>query len=365
MASMHGTPSSEWARAAIEVLGASRMEEKPTPLRRFPLPGDGSVELFVKDESLRPTGSLKHGAARSLLVDALRRGQIGEGTPLVEATSGNLAVAEAYFAQMLGLPFTAVVPHRTGKAKLARIEEYGGRSYPVDPPLAVYERARQLAADTGGYYLDHLENLGDAVDRDSASNLAAEILHDLHRIGRPAPAWVLTGVGTGATSRSIGRHLRRTGRPTRMAVVDPENSAYFPGWATDCADYATGMPSKIEGIGRPRMERAFDASVVDLVIPVPDTASVAAMRHLRAVTGWGAGPSSGTCLFGAFHLIAGMRKRRETGAVVMLLGDSCLPYADTYYDDGWVEARGWDLAQPAAALARFTSTGRWDVPPST
>ncbi|MFJ6672027.1 PLP-dependent cysteine synthase family protein [Actinosynnema sp. NPDC091369] len=349
----------EWARAAIGLLEASPAAEEPTPLRRFPLPGDGSVELFVKDESARPTGSLKHGFARALLLDALRRGLIAEGTPLVEATSGNLAVAAAHFARLLGLPFTAVVPRRTGRAKLDRIEEHGGRWEPVDPPLAVYERAGRLAAATGGHYLDHLATLGGAVDRDGGWNLAAEILRDLGRLGRPAPAWVVAGVGTGATSRAIGRHLRRHGHPTRLAVVDPENSAYFPGWTTDAADYATGMPSRIEGIGRPRLEPPFDGGVVDLVIPVPDAVSVAAMRHLRAVTGLVAGPSTGTCLVGACHLVAGMRARGENGAVVMVLGDSGLPYADTYYDDEWVSAKGWDLAGPTAALTRFTEDGTW------
>ena len=63
----------DWASAAIETLEATRAEEGATPLRRFPLAGDDSVELFVEDESSRPTGSLKHGLARGLLVDALHR----------------------------------------------------------------------------------------------------------------------------------------------------------------------------------------------------------------------------------------------------------------------------------------------------
>lgn len=338
-----------WTRDAIALLRADEAAEAATPLRRFPLRG----RLFLKDESARPTGSLKHGFARSLLHRALARGLVREGTPLVDAASGNTAVAEAHFARLLGLPFTAVVPGRTTGVKRARIEARGGRCHPVDPPLAVYERARALAADLGGHYLDHLANLGDAVDApDTAPGLAAEILRDL-----AAPDWVVLGVGTGAASRLVGRHLRRHGLPTRVAVVDPENSAYFPGWVTDCPDYATGMPSRIEGIGRPRVEPAFDASVVDLVIPVPDAAAVAAMRHLAAVTGLRAGPSTGACLWGACHLLA---RTGGEGSVVMVVGDSGEPYAGTYYDDEWVSGMGWDLAGPAAVLERFARTGEWD-----
>jgi cysteine synthase A len=139
-----------------------------------------------------------------------------------------------------------------------------------------------------------------------------------------------------------------------VAVVDPENSAYFPGWASDCADYGTGMPSRIEGIGRPRIEPAFDADVVDLVIPVPDAASVAAMRHLVEVTGVVAGPSAGACLWGAGQVVRRMLADGAEGAVVLVAGDAGEPYADTYYDDQWVAAKGWDLTEPMAEIARLT-----------
>jgi hypothetical protein len=44
----------------------------------------------------------------------------------------------------------------------------------------VAQRATQVAEQAN---LDHLENLGEAVDRDGASNLAVEILLDLERRG--------------------------------------------------------------------------------------------------------------------------------------------------------------------------------------
>ena len=163
--------------------------------------------------------------------------------------------------------------------------------------------------------------------------------------------------GIPPTSAAIGRRLRAHGLAGKLAVADPENSAYFPGWATGAPDYATGMPSRIEGVGRPRMEPAFDASVVDLVIPVPDAAGVAAMRHLHAVTGISAGPSSGSCLWGAFHVLDRMRREGGEGPVVMVVGDGGDAYRDTYYDDAWVEAQGWRLDGPLPAVGQGRGRG--------
>ncbi|RII17845.1 putative siderophore biosynthesis protein SbnA [Streptomyces sp. YIM 130001] len=348
-----------WARRAVDRLLADRAAERPTPLHAFPLAGPGGTALYLKDESRRPTGSLKHGPARDLFIDALRRGRIDRDTPLYEATSGNMAVAQAHFARLLDLEYTAVVPERTGPAKRRRIESRGGRVHPVDPPLAVYERAGELARTHGGHYLDHLQQVGRAIDFASPSSLGAEILGDLERLGEPDPAWIVLGAGTGATSAAVGRALRRRGSGTRLAVVDPENSAYFPGWASGVRDYTTGMPSRIEGIGRPRMEPAFDPDLVDLVIPVPDAASVAAMRHLHAVTGVLAGPSSGSCLWGACQVLDRMRRDGAGGPVVLIVGDGGEAYHDTYYDDSWSTGRGLDLAGPLRVLRRFTETGDW------
>lgn len=306
----------------LDRLEATLSAEKATPLRRIPLPGAGSVVLFGKDESQRPSGSLKHGQARALLRHALRQGELRPGMPVVVASSGNLAVSVAYFARLLGLPCTAVVPGRTGAAKLARIEQQGGQWLKVDPPLAVYERAGELATSIGGHYLDHLNVLGPALDDGGEPELAEEILADLAALDRPAPAWIVAGVGSGATARVLGRGLRRAGAATRLALVDPENSAYFPGWASGCADYGTGMPSRVDGIGRPRIEPPFDPDVVDLVIPVPDAESLAAQQELHDLTGWCTGPSTGTCLHGARHLLGRMRERGERGSVVLLIADA-------------------------------------------
>ena len=95
------------------------------PLWSFP-----DVDLYLKDESTHPTGSLKHRLARSLFLYALCNGQIHEGTTIIEASSGSTAISEAYFARLLELPFVAVMPRSTSREKIALIEREGGRCHP-------------------------------------------------------------------------------------------------------------------------------------------------------------------------------------------------------------------------------------------
>ena len=66
---------------------------------KLPLPGP--VDLYLKDESTHPTGSLKHRLARSLFLYALCNGWIGPTTTVLEASSGSTAVSEAYFARLI------------------------------------------------------------------------------------------------------------------------------------------------------------------------------------------------------------------------------------------------------------------------
>ncbi|MFJ2034139.1 pyridoxal-phosphate dependent enzyme [Streptosporangium sp. NPDC087985] len=171
------------------------------------------------------------------------------------------------------------------------------------------------------------------------------------------PRWVVVGAGTGATSAAVGRHLRSHDLPGRLAVVDPENSAYFPGWASGAADYSTGMPSRIEGIGRPRMEPGFAPDLVDLVVPVPDAASVAAARQVRQVTGLAVGGATGANVWGALELITRMRARGIRGDVVTVIGDAGPRHLRTCHDDTWAEDRGLDWRPHAARLERLLDGG--------
>ncbi|GAA4690144.1 PLP-dependent cysteine synthase family protein [Pseudonocardia yuanmonensis] len=354
---VEGAPDRAWVDEAVRRVEADANRSADTHLHVLPLPTAWGVDVYLKDESVHPTGSLKHRLARSLFLYALVSGRIGPHTTVVEASSGSTAVSEAYFARLIGVPFVAVMPRSTSPEKIALIERQGGRCHFVEHGVQVYAEAERLAAECGGHYLDQFTHAERATDWRGNNNIAESIVAQLAQERYPVPEWIVVGAGTGGTSATIGRYLRYRRLPTRLAVVDPENSAFLPGWAGGAPDYATGRPGRIEGIGRPRMEPSFVPGVIDLMLPVPDAASIAAVRHLHERTGRFAGGSTGTNLWGVYILVARMLAEGRRGSLVTLICDGGERYRHSYYDDDWVAAQGLDLAPYTERIERFLETG--------
>ncbi|MFD3812714.1 PLP-dependent cysteine synthase family protein [Rhodococcus sp. NPDC058639] len=349
----------DWVDNAVRLIEADAQRSADTHLLRYPLPVEWGVQLYLKDESTHITGSLKHRLARSLFLYGLCNGWITRDTPIVEASSGSTAVSEAYFAKLLGLTFVAVVPRTTSPAKVALIEAHGGRCHYTDRPSEMYSEARRLADELGGCFMDQFTNAERVTDWRGNNNIAESIYSQMRLEQHPVPDWIVVGAGTGGTSATLGRYIRYRRHRTRLSVVDPENSAFFGGYETGSADYATGMPSRIEGIGRPRVEPSFVPEVVDRMIRVPDAASIAAMRHASDALGRRVGGSTGTNLWGAFGLVADMLADGRQGSVVTLLCDGGERYSGTYFSDDWLAAESIDLAEPTAVLEKFAATGLW------
>ncbi len=277
--------SRAWANEAVRRIEADANRSADTHLHVFPLPPEWGIDLYLKDESVHPTGSLKHRLARSLFLYGLCNGRITERTTIVEASSGSTAVSEAYFARFLGLPFVAVMPASTSPEKIALIEAQGGTCHLVDDPTTIYDEARRLAAERDGELPRpvHLCRARDGLARQQ-QHRGVDLRARWSASRTPIPAWVVVGAGTGGTSATIGRYVRLARHATRLCVVDPEDSIFYASWAGEPSAF-TGRPSRIEGIGRQRLEPSFLPDVVDRMIQVPDAASIATMRLVSERTG--------------------------------------------------------------------------------
>ncbi|KIQ97582.1 Cysteine synthase B [Lysobacter sp. A03] len=347
-----------WTARALLCLRQEAARSADTHLLRLEFPGFPGIEFYFKDEAAHPTGSLKHRLARSLYLYALCNGRLSPGQPVVDASSGSTAISEAWFARMLGLPFTAVMPTATAPRKIADVHALGGHCDLVDDPAQVHERAAWHAAN-GACHLDQFGLAERATDWRGNNNIAESIIGQLACEPHPHPAWIVCGVGTGGTSATIGRYIRYRALETGLCVAEPAGSAFVHGWRTRDRSSVASQPTAVEGIGRPKVEPGFLFEVVDEVIEVADAASVAAMHLLEEQLGRRYGGSSGTNLVACLELAARMRAAGEHGSIVSLLCDPGERYDQTLYDPAWLAENGIDPAPAEAALRATLSSGEW------
>ncbi|KHT63432.1 cysteine synthase [Photobacterium gaetbulicola] len=349
---------SQWIHTAIRKIEADFQRSADTHLIKLDIPSLDGIDIYLKDESTHPTGSLKHRLARSLFLFALCNGWIGKETPIIESSSGSTAVSEAYFARLLGLPFIAVVPRKTARKKIEQIEFYGGRAHLVDSPSEIYEASRRLAKELNGHYMDQFTYAERATDWRGNNNIANSIFDQMKLEEHPIPRWVVMSPGTGGTSATIGRYIRYQMHSTKLCVVDPENSVFHQYYKTRDPSLTGECGSRIEGIGRPRVEPSFIPDVVDEMRTITDAASIATVHWLEKLLGRKAGASTGTNLYGVLQLASEMKARGETGSIVTLLCDSGERYLDTYFNRGWVEDNIGDISGYLTQLEQFEQTGK-------
>jgi cysteine synthase A len=341
---------------AVETIEADFQRSADTHLIRLDLSCLAHVQIYLKDESTHPTGSLKHRLARSLFLYGLCNGWIREGTTIIEASSGSTAVSEAYFARLLGLPFMAVIPRGTSQEKIDQIAFYGGKCHLV-AAHDIYAEAHRLARELGGHYMDQFTYAERATDWRGNNNVAESLFTQLEREPCPIPAWIVVSAGTGGTSATIGRYLRYQRHATRLCVADPERSVFFDYYRTGDASL-TGEASNIEGIGRPRVEPSFVPGVIDRMIRVPDAAALATLRFLETLLGRRCGGSTGTNLYATFQLAAELEATGKRCSLVSMICDGGERYLATYYDDDWLARKGFAIAPYRDELERFRATGR-------
>ena len=350
-----------WVRQAIGLLEGDGRRSADTHLVNPVFPGLKGISIYLKDESTHPTGSLKHRLARSLFLYGICNGAIREGTPLVEASSGSTAVSEAYFAHLLKLPFTAVMPKTTSSQKIAAIERFGGRCHFVAESGAIYDEAMRIAQECGGHYLDQFTYAERATDWRGNNNIAESIFSQMQAESHPVPRWVVMSAGTGGTSATIGRYLRYRNLSTQLMVVDVENSAFYDAYANDDRLARCAKGSRIEGIGRPRVEPSFLPGVIDHMIKLPDAASIAAMHVLSDRLFRRVGGSTGANFFGLCYVAAAMMAAGEEGSLVSLICDSGDRYAATYYDPDWLSDNALDIDHWRPGLEAFLDHGSLEL----
>jgi len=144
---------------AAKALGTSILDRiGNTPLVRMErltehLPG---VQILGKAEWVNPGGSVKYRAASSIVLDAQRRGLLGKGRGLLDATSGNTGIAYAMLGAAMGFPVTLCMPSNVSEERKRYLAAYGAEivwTNPADGSDGAIRKAREMiAAEPERYY---------------------------------------------------------------------------------------------------------------------------------------------------------------------------------------------------------------------
>jgi len=276
------------------------------PLRRIARSAGGGFELYGKAEFRNPTGSVKDRAALSIVRRALDDGTLAPGRTLLDASSGNTAVAYAMIGARLGFPVELYVPANIRPDRLARLHAHGATVHftPRDDGTDGAQRAARAAAvaePARYFYADQYNN---------PANPDAHYVTtgpEIWRQSRGRITHLVAGIGTGGTISGCSRFLRERSPEIRIVGVEP-----------------TGPLHGLEGLKHlPTALRpgTFDPAGVDETVRVETEEAQDGAERLAREEGLSVGPSAGAALVAALRVAA----RSPGGVIVAVLPDGGRP----------------------------------------
>jgi cysteine synthase A len=244
------------------------------------------TEVWLKLERANPGGSIKDRIGVAMIEDAERRGTLGEGSVIVEPTSGNTGIGLAMAAAVKGYRCIIVMPESMSVERRRDIAAYGAElvlTPKEQGTKGAIARAEEIVATTPKAWMpQQFEN--PANPEIHRRTTAQEIIRDF-----PEGLDVLiTGVGTGGHITAVSETLKQQWKGFRTFAVEPARSPVLSG--------GEHTPHKIQGIGAGFVPANYHASVVDGFIQVTEEEAFTFARRAAREEGIFVGPSSGATL---------------------------------------------------------------------
>ena len=271
--------------------------------------------LLVKLEYFNPAGSVKDRIAKAMIEDAEAKGQLHEGSVIIEPTSGNTGIGLAAIAAAKGYRIILTMPETMSVERRNILKAYGAEIVLTEGAKGMkgaIAKADELAAEIPGGFIpgQFVNPANPAIHR---ATTGPEIWNDTDG----AVDVFIAGVGTGGTVTGTGEYLKSQKASVKVVAVEPA--------ASPVLSEGHGGPHKIQGIGAGFVPDVLNTKVYDEVFPVQNEDAFAAAKLLAKSEGISVGISSGAALHSAIEIA----KRPESAGktIVALLPDS----GDRYY----------------------------------
>ena len=275
------------------------------------------AQVVAKLEFLNPLRSVKDRTALALIQRAERKGLIGNGTTIIEPTSGNTGVGLAFIAAIHGYKLILVMPDAMSLERRTLLKALGAELVltPAYEGMAgAISKANEVAKEIGDAYIpQQFENPANPdVHRRTT---AEEIIRDTD--GKLD--FFVAGIGTGGTITGVGQVLRAYDNKVKIIGVEPYTSSVLSGERPG--------PHKIQGIGAGFKPKTLDMTVYDEILRIKDHEAFGIARLLARKDGVLAGVSSGAAAAAAIKLAR--RPENKGKRIVVLLPDTGERYLST------------------------------------
>lgn len=278
--------------------------------------------IYAKLETYNPTGSIKDRIAEHIIAKAKQSGELKDGMPIIEATSGNTGISFAGIGCRSGYPVHIFMPDWLSRERILILQSFGATIHLVSADeggfIGSIAQADKLAEEIGGFRPNQFSN----EDNTEAHYLTTgkEIWEQMERLGLRTDAFV-AGVGTGGTVMGVGRYLKEKNPEARIHPLEPANS---PTLSTG----ERGGNHRIQGISDEFIPPIIKLDKLAEVVQVDDGDSIIMAQKLAKDIGLGVGISSGANFLGAVLL---QNKYGGSTVVTTVFSDDNKTYLSTDY----------------------------------
>jgi cysteine synthase B len=278
-----------------------------TPLLHLKSLSTDKINIYAKAEWLQPGGSIKARAAHAIITRAIRRGQLNRYKSLLDASSGNTAIAYATLLKPLGWKPTICLPSNASLERISLLKSLGAELI-LTSPLEGTDGAQLVAAEL---YRKHPEKYFYADQYSNDENWKAhyatadEIWYQTNGM----ITHFVAGLGTTGTFTGTGRRLKELGE-VHLISLQPDSPLHpLEGW---------------KHLATAKVPSIYDDSLTDQAISVDAEAALSLIKFVARREDLWISPSAAANLWGALQI----GKTISEGTIVTTLADNLDRYAE-------------------------------------
>ena len=273
--------------------------------------------IYAKLEYYNYSGSIKDRMALYILQKEKENGNLKEGQPIVEVTSGNTGIAFSAIGALMGHEVHIFMPDWVSIERRKIIEMYGATVHLVSKEEGGFKGALKLAEE-------YAEKIGAfrPLQFDNPLNVEAQYSTTGREIIDAVPDvnGFVSGIGTGGTLMGIGKRLKEHNPSSRVFALEPSTLSILK----------MGMEEGshlIEGIGDDFIPGIVDEDLIDDIVLIHDCDAINMSKRIAKEFGLGIGISSGA------NFLAGVLMDDDGLKIATVFADDNKKYITTRLSD--------------------------------